>query len=164
MKTRALLIVGIGAMVVTGCGSAEEKPRKGKYKPEIELTTLEFPGVTPEQLEMAKTQMKGQFASQAGEQCVQGGKADWKNAANDISKSMGGNCTTVSDKGTDTVADLELKCSGTPMGDVGIVVKGQAETESFYMTVDMKMSKVPGPTPGEGKLGMKVSAKRTGDC
>jgi Protein of unknown function (DUF3617) len=164
MKMSALLILGVGAFAVTACSSAEEKPKKGKYKPEIELTALEMPGMTPAMMDQAKAGMKSQFASQAGEQCVKGGKADWKNAANDISKGLGGNCTTVSDKGTDTTADLELKCTGTQMGDVGIVVKGQAESESFYMNVDMNLDKLPAPMSGSGKIGVKVSAKRTGDC
>lgn len=164
MKMRAFLIVGVGAMIVSACSGAEEKPRKGKYKPDIELTALEMPGMTPQIMEQAKAQMKTQFASQMPEQCIQGGKADWKNAANDIGKGLGGTCTTVSDKGTDTVADFEVKCTGTPMGDVNLVAKGAAESESFYMNIDMQLAKVPGPTPGEGKIGMKITAKRTSDC
>jgi hypothetical protein len=120
--------------------------------------------MTPAMMDQAKAGMKSQFASQAGEQCVEGGKANWKEAANDISKGLGGSCTTVSDKGTDTVADLELKCTGTQMGDIGIVVKGKAESESFYMNVDMNLNKLPAPMNGAGKIGVKVTAKRTGDC
>jgi Protein of unknown function (DUF3617) len=165
MKKQLLIAsTAILALAVTGCSSAEEKPRQGKYKPEIELTTLEMPGMTPAIMEQAKAQMKTQFASRAGEQCVKGGKADWKKAADSVSKGFGGNCTTISDKGTDTVADLEMKCTGTPMGDLGIVIKGQAESESFSMDLNMTMSKVPGPAGGQGKIGMKMSAKRIGDC
>jgi hypothetical protein len=164
MKMRVLLIVGAGAMILGACSSADEKPRKGKYKPEVELTNLDFPGLTPEMKTQAEAQMKAGFASQAGgEQCYGGAdKGDWKQMSEGMTKGMGGNCTTVRDANTDDTVDFELKCTGTQMGDLVTTVKGKAESESIIMDINFNFEKLP--TGQSGKMGMKMTAKRTGDC
>ncbi len=164
MKIIAPLCAVAAVLVLSACSSADEKPRKGKYKPEIELTTLEMPGMTPEMMTAAKAQMKTQFAAQAGgEQCLGGtDKSDWKQMNEGMSKGFGGECKSVRDKSTDTTVDSEMKCTGTALGDVTVTVKGVAETESVNMDIIMNLDKLP--TGGTGKLGMKMTAKRVGDC
>ena len=165
MKIKAILVAGAAAMAVAACGSADdEKPRKGKYKPAIELTELEMPGMTDEMKEAAKGQMQTSFAAQAGgERCLAGGKdSDWKEAASEISKGLGGKCETTKDNGTDSTADLEVSCTGTQMGDVVVTMKGEAQSESFEMDIGFDIDKLP--QSGEGKMGMKLTATRTGDC
>jgi hypothetical protein len=164
MKMRALLILGVGAMAVAACSSADEKPRKGKYKPEVQLTAFEMPGITAEQKKQAESMMQSSFASQVGgEQCVGATeKGEWKKLSSEISKGLGGNCNTVRDASTDSSVDVEVKCTGTQMGDVTTTIKGAAESESFGMDINLGLDKLP--TGGQGKLGMKITAKRVGDC
>lgn len=164
MKMRMFLIAGLGAMLVAGCSSADEKPRKGKYKPEIKLTAFEMPGMTPDIKAQAENQMKAGFASQVGgEQCLGAtDKSEWKKVSDQISKGMGGQCTTIRDASTDSSVDVEVKCTGTQMGDVTATIKGAAESESFGMDINLGLDKLP--TGGTGKLGMRIDAKRTGDC
>jgi hypothetical protein len=159
-----ILVVSLGALVLSGCSSADEKPRKGKYKPEVELTSLDFPGLTPAMRQEAETQMKAGFASQAGgEQCIGGtDKGDWKQMAQGMTQSLGGQCTTVREASTDDSVDFELKCTGTAMGDVSSTVKGKAESESVIMDINFNFTKLP--TGAGGKMGMKMTAKRVGDC
>jgi uncharacterized lipoprotein len=166
MKTQMLVAASLGALILSGCSSADEKPRKGKYKPEVELTALELPGLTPDMRTQAESQMKAQFASQfAAEQCLGATeKGEWKKAAEQVSKGLGGQCSTVREASTDSSVDVEIKCTGTQMGDVTTTIKGAAESESFSMDINLNLDKLPEPTPGQGKLGMKISAKRTGDC
>jgi hypothetical protein len=165
MQTHLLLIAGFGAMLVAGCSGAEEKPRKGKYKPQVTLTALELPGMTPDIKAQAENQMKVGFASQVGgEQCLGATeKGEWKKVSDQISKSMGGQCTTIKDASTDTSVDLQVKCTGTQMGDVTATIKGAAESESFGMDINLGLDKLPNGA-GMGKLGMRIDAKRTGDC
>ena len=165
VKNGIILIGSAAALALAGCSSADDKPRKGKYKPEIALTKIEMPGLPDGAKEQMKTAMEGSFAQQAGEQCISGKQGgDWKQAADGMSKSMGGKCETTRDKGTDTTADLEVKCTGTQMGDIVVTMKGAAESESFKMDVDMQLKSLPAPMKGEGALGMTISAKRVGDC
>jgi Protein of unknown function (DUF3617) len=165
MKLQFLLVAGLGAMLVAGCSGAEEKPRKGKYKPEVKLTALEMPGITPAMKAQAESQMQAGFASQVGaEQCLGAtDKGEWKKVSDEISKSMGGQCTTIKDASTDSSVDVEVKCTGTQMGDVTATIKGAAETESFGMDINLGLDKLPNGA-GTGKLGMRIDAKRTGDC
>lgn len=165
MKFRSILVAGAAAATLAACGSAaDEKPRKGKYKPTVELTELEMPGMTDDMKAQAKEQMKTSFAAQAGgEQCLGGGdENDWKQAAKEISNGLGGTCETVKDEGTDSTADLEVKCTGSQMGDVVVTMTGEAKSESFEMDIGFDIQKLP--QGGEGKMGMKISATRTGDC
>ena len=107
--------------------------------------------------------MQTSFAASAGtEQCLQGGnKGDWKEAASGLSKSMGGTCETTKDNSTEDTADIEVTCKGTQMGDVQVKMTGAAQSESFSMDVDFKFKH---PQMGEGNMGMKMGAKRVGDC
>jgi hypothetical protein len=164
MKIHMFLAAGVGALVLAGCSSADEKPRKGKYKPEVELTALELPGITAEMRQQAEAEMKANFASQVGgEQCLGATKKDeWKKASEQIRTGLGGKCTEVRNVGSDSSIDLEVKCTGTPMGDVTALIKGEAQSESFGMDINLNLDKLA--TGGTGKLGMKISAKRTGDC
>lgn len=167
MNFKAILVAGAAAMAVAACGSAEEeKPRTGKYKPAVELTELEMPGMTDEMKAAAKEQMKTSFAAQAGgERCLKGGKeSDWKEAATEISKGLGGTCETTKDNGTASTADLEVSCTGTAMGDVVVTMQGEAQSESFEMDIGFDIKSLPAPQSGEGKMGMKLTATRVGDC
>lgn len=165
MKFGIVMITSAAALALAGCGSAEDesKPRKGKYKPEVELQELDIPGLTEEAKAAAKEQMQSVFAAQSGnEQCMGGGKADWKDAAKEISKGLGSSCETLRDNGTDSSADLEMKCAGTAMGDVVLNITGEAQSESFEMQIGLDMTNMP--VGGDGKMKMKVSAERIGDC
>jgi len=168
MNIKAILISGAAVLALGACGSAEEKeeqkPRPGMYAPSVELTELEMPGMTEDMKEAAKEQMKTQFAAQAGgNRCMGGGKeTDWKEAANEMSAGLGGKCETTKDNGTATVADLEVSCTGTQLGDVVVSMAGEAQDESFDMDIMFDIKKLP--TGGEGKMGMKLSASRVGDC
>ncbi len=165
MKNQMLAAATLGALVLSGCSGAEEKPRKGKYKAEVELTALELPGLTPEMRALAEGQMKAQFASQvAAEQCLGATNRDeWKKASEKVSRNLGGQCTTVREASTESSVDVEIKCTGTQMGDLTTTIKGKAETESFATDITLGFDKLPGGA-GTGKLGMKISAKRIGDC
>ncbi|MGL5838516.1 MAG: DUF3617 domain-containing protein [Sphingorhabdus sp.] len=164
MKSKMMLAAAMGALIVGGCSGADEKPRKGKYKPEVELTKLEMPGITPELRTQAEAQMKTAFAAQAGgEQCFGGAdKGDWKEMSQGMTKGMGGQCNTTRDNSTDDTVDFELKCTGTQMGNVTTLVKGKAESESITMDIDFSFEGLP--TGETGKMGMKMTAKRIGDC
>lgn len=166
MKKQLLIMSVAGlAFVLASCSSADEKPRRGKYKPEVQLTQLEMPGMTPAMKQQMEQQMQASFASQVGgEQCIGATKKDeWKNLSSEISKGMGGNCTTVRDASTDTSVDTEIKCTGPQTGDMTATIKGAAESESFSMDINLDMKGIGG-TAASGKLGMKISAKRIGDC
>jgi hypothetical protein len=123
-----------------------------------------MPGITEALKKQAEAQMQTSFASQVGgEQCVGAtDKGEWKKLSGEISKGLGGTCNTVRDSSTDASVDVEVKCTGTQMGDVTTTIKGAAESESFGMDIMLNLEKLP--TGGQGKLGMKVSAKRVGDC
>lgn len=165
MKNQCLVMgAATLAMFVTGCSSADEKPRRGKYKPDVALTALELPGMTPAMKQQVEGQMKAGFASQVGgEQCIGATKKDeWKNLSSEISKGMGGECKTVREASTNTSIDTEISCSGPQVGDMTVTIKGAAESESFSMDINMDMKNMMGRGPG--KIGMKISAKRTGDC
>ncbi len=164
MKAQLTIAAAAIVLLFTGCSTADEKPRKGKYKPEVELTNLDFPGMTGQMREQAEAQMKAGFASQAGgEQCFGGAdKGDWKEMAQGMTKGMGGQCTTVRDASTDDTVDFELKCTGSAMGEVSTTVKGKAESESVTMDINFNFTKLP--TGEAGKMGMKMIAKRVGDC
>jgi len=165
MKLTYILAAGAAAMTLAACGnSADEKPRKGKYKPAVELTELDLPGMTDQLKAAAQEQMQKSFAAQAGgEQCIGGtNESDWKEAANGISDSLGGECETIKDNGTDSTADLEIKCTGTQMGNVTVTMTGEAKSESFEMNIGFDMDKLP--QGGNGKMGMKLTGSRIGDC
>jgi Protein of unknown function (DUF3617) len=164
MKPHFILAAGAAAMIITGCSGADEKPRKGKYRPDLQLTALDLPGMTADQRSQAEAQMEAQFASQVGvEQCLGAtDKDEWKKASEQISKSLGGQCSTVRDASTDSSVDVEVKCTATQMGDVTATVKGEAQSESFSSDIRLQLTNLP--TGGKGELGMKISAKRTGDC
>ncbi len=168
MAIRLILAAGAASLALAACGSAEEeKPRKGKYQPEFELTELDFPGMTDEIKEQARESLQISFASQVGAaRCIRSSQGeDWKEAASDLSKGLGGTCETTRDEGTDTTADLQVKCTDTRMGEEVIVnMKGAAESESFSMDVDFELGNIPGTNGQSGKMGMKISAKRVGDC
>jgi hypothetical protein len=165
MKTHLLLVAGLGAMLVAGCSGAEEKPRKGKYDHEVKLTLLEMPGITPEQRTMAEGQMQAGLASGMGSDQCYGvkDKGEWKKVSNQIPRILGGQCTTQSDKSTDSSVDVQVKCIGTQIGDITAKIDGAAESESFGMDVNISFDKLPNGA-GTGKLGMRIDAKRTGDC
>lgn len=158
-------LLGLAALALAGCSAADEKPRKGKYKPAVQLTALEMPGMTAANRARAEAQMQASFASQVGgEACVGGGSKDeWKKLSKEISTGLGGTCTTVRDGSTDSSIDIVLKCTGTQMGDLTATMTGAAETDSFGMEINLGLEKLPNGA-GSGKLGMRISATRTGDC
>lgn len=162
-KLHILLALGVGAMALAGCSNADEKPRRGKYKTTVALTTLELPGITPAMKQNMEQQMQAQFAQQVGaDQCLGATKKDeWKSMSNDISKGMGGQCKNVRDASTDTVVDVEVQCSGSQVGEMTAVIKGEAQSESFGLDINMDMNM---GARGKGKMGMKITGTRTGDC
>lgn len=161
-KAQIFLAVGTGALALAGCSSADEKPRRGKYKTEVQLTALEMPGMTPATKASAEQQLKAQFAQQVGsDQCIGATKKDeWKNVSKDISQSMGSSCKSARDSSTDTKVDFEVKCASPRGGEMTAVVKGEAQSEGFYM--DIELNGMAGQ--GQGKMGMKITGTRTGDC
>lgn len=157
--------LGLATAALAGCSAADEKPRKGKYKPEVKLTALELPGITPATRAQAEEKMQAGFSSQvAGESCIGGASKDeWKKLSQELSKSLGGTCTTARDASTDSTVDTVLNCTGTQMGDLTATITGAAETESFRMEVNLGLDKLPNGA-GKGRLGMQISATRIGDC
>jgi hypothetical protein len=163
--TMKLLLIGSAALLaLSGCSKSNEIPRGGKYSPSVKLTSIDFPGMTPEIKAQAQQQFQTQFASVAGgERCVKSGAgSDWKEMTNGMSKGLGGECKTLKDNSTPTVADMEMMCKTPAAGDINISMKGKAEAESF--SVDMVMKFDNPAAGGKGSLAMNMSAKRTGDC
>jgi Protein of unknown function (DUF3617) len=162
-KAQIFVMLGTTTLVLAGCSSADEKPRRGKYKTEVQLTALEMPGMPPAMKPTVEQQLKSQFAQQVGaDQCIGGTQKDeWKTISKDISKGMGSSCKTVRDASTDTTVDLQVQCSDPQKGQMTATIKGAAESESFGLDINMDMNM---GAPGKGKMGMKITGTRTGDC
>lgn len=170
MKKLHISGIMMTTILIAGCGGAasDQKPKPGSYETTAEITALELAGMTEEQLAPAKSQMKNMLSAQTSvPQCLAGDtNKGWKEVPEQIAKSLGGNCETIKESGSPTNVDTEVSCKGTRMGDVVVKMTGAAEDESYGADINFELSNIPGASADKntGKIGMKISAKRAGDC
>lgn len=153
-------------LMLAACGSGEEgSPIAGEYLQTVKITELDFPGMPEDVKKQTIAQMEQAAGGGTGGLfCMQGGDdgQHWKEAAKQMSGTLGGQCETVKDGGSATSLDLEMTCKGTSTGDIDIKMTGQANSQGYdsEMAFDIK-----DPNSGEmARLAMTIGAKRQGDC
>ncbi len=164
-KTFLLPLLSLPLMIAGCSDSGDGSPEAGQYKQTVKITELDFPGMTEEAKKQTIVQMEQVVGGAAGSLfCMQGDDngAQWKEAAQQMSGALGGQCETAKNEGSATTIDLEMTCKGTAKGDVSIKMTGQANTQGYdsSMAFDIK-----DPDSGEtAKLAMNIGAQRQGDC
>lgn len=166
MTKKFLLPLLSASLMLAACGSGGDgSPTAGQYLQTVEITQLDFPGLTEDAKKQTITQMeRAAGGGSGGLFCMQGDDngAQWKQAAKQMSGALGGNCETIRNEGSATTIDLEMTCKGTGKGDINIKMSGNANPEGYdsEMAFDIK-----DPASGEtAKLAMNIGAKRQGDC
>lgn len=168
MTSRILVAAcSLAALGVGACGGAQSAgPKPGQYQQVIKITDLEFPGMTADSKKQTAAQMEQSAGGGTGGMyCItkrDKGEQDWQKSASGMAKSMGGTCTQSKNVATETELDVAMACTGTPQGDVGIVIKAKAHSEGYDGTMSFDINH---PSTGEkGKIAMTITAKRVGDC
>ncbi|MEP3224811.1 MAG: DUF3617 family protein [Parasphingorhabdus sp.] len=166
MTNKFILPLLSAPLMLAACSdSGDGSPIAGQYKQTVKITTLDFPGMTEDVKKRTIAQMeRAAGGGTGGLFCMQGNDngAQWKEAAKQMSGALGGQCETSKDDGSATTIDLEMTCTGTGKGDIGIEMTGQANSQGYEseMSFDIKE-----PNSGEtAKLAMKIGADRQGDC
>jgi hypothetical protein len=168
MKKLAPCLAAFTLFSLAACGGASSDnstsaggPQPGMYQQVVKVTTLEFPGMTADMKRQTIQQMEQGTAG--GSFCIGSGEdRDWKEAAKDISSSLGGQCTEVKNVGSSTSVDMEMNCKNTANGDATIKLNGSASGDGYKVVMDTAF--VDPRTNESAKVAFDISAKRQGDC
>lgn len=165
MKSASILSPLIAASLLCACSDANDgTPREGQYLQTVKITELEFSGMTPELKQRTIRQMEQAAGGGTGGMFCMGGKSgqDWKKATSELARGLGGKCEKIKETGSPTKADIEVRCTGTPKGDVTAKITGEANSESYAAKMTMD---VADPRSKEtARVTMDISAKRVGKC
>jgi len=109
-------------VILASCGSNEATPEPGEYQQSMKITALELAGVEGDakvemirQMEEAGNSIGSKFCMSAEQ-----GESQWKEAASQMTRLLGGDCETIRDGGSANVLDLEMKCTGAAQGNVSV--------------------------------------------
>lgn len=171
----------IGVLALAGCGSKEEdagqggpksaaqvreeagkleRPEPGEYRQQVEITSLEVPGMPASAAEQMKSAMK---ATQDGTFCLT--KADAERGYEDMFNGIGkGNHCSHSKFDVDGgQLDAQMECQSQQQGKAVMKVKGTVAKDGSNVTVVMDTTGGPPPITTM-KMTMQLTTTRLGDC
>ena len=145
-------LLGTGAVIAQTMDEAL-KPQPGQYESQIELLSMDIPGMPANMMGM----MKGVFERKI-KICITPEEVEegWKDA---LRKAQDGDCKYKSFSATGGEMDAVLVCD-TENGEMTMVMNGTGTPTTSDVT--MKMSGNMGTGPGS--MSMRVKQRRLGDC
>lgn len=149
---------------LSACGSNADTPEPGEYQQSMKITTLELAGVEGDAKAEMIRQMEEAGNSVGTKFCMSAelGENQWKEAASQMTRLLGGDCETIRDGGSANILDLEMKCTGAAQGNVSVTMSGSARADGYESQMFFE---IENPENGESnQLAMDIDAKRIGDC
>ena len=148
----AVALLGTG-VVIAQTLDEDMKPTPGQYESQIELLSMDIPGMPANMMGM----MKGMFETKT-KICITAEEVEegWKDA---LRKSQDGECKYESFSASGGQMDAVMVCD-TENGKMTMEMSGTGTSTTSYVT--MKMSGNMGTGPGS--MSMRVKQKRLGDC
>ena len=135
--------------------SGAVKPEPGQYRARMELVDFEAEGAPPQIVEMMKSNMANTF-----EYCLTQEDAD-KGFEEMARTSQDDNCSFEKFEADGGDIDAVMTCQGGEMGNARMTMQGTGGRTQSEMTMTME-GQLPGA--GTGKMTMKTSHERIGDC
>lgn len=148
----AVALLGTGAVIAQTLDE-DMKPTPGQYESQIELLSMDIPGMPANMMGM----MKGMFETKT-KICITAEEVEegWKDA---LRKSQDGECKYESFSASGGQMDAVMVCD-TENGKMTMEMSGTGTSTTSDVT--MKMSGNMGTGPGS--MSMRVKQKRLGDC
>lgn len=141
--------------------AALPKPLPGLYRSEVELVSLEAPGMPPQMADQMKRAMASRQSGQ--EFCLTGEEAE-KGYEERVKKLAGKpNCAFDRYSATGGALDAQMSCTAEGGIKSVLTMKGTMTPSGSDMTLGMTQSgsEMPG---GSMKMTMHVKSQRVGDC
>ncbi len=162
---RVVLVSGL-ALAVAACGSAGDRAdgeiqmKAGKWSQTMVIESFEVPGAPAEVTDMLK-QMVGQ--EQSSESCMTQDQVD-KGWGEQAKQAMAGqDCSTESFDAVGGKLSGEVVCKSAAGSAATMSIEGEYDAESMSMTMSADIND-PSLSGETGKMVMKVTGKRVGDC
>ncbi len=136
-----------------------EQMQPGLWSQSISVEKFEVPGAPPG----AETMLQQAFGEGAQEACLTQAQLDEGIEKRAQDAMQGQSCEIDGFENELGIIDGTMTCDGGAGNSSVVKVSGNYDADSLEMLLDMT-AQIPGTAEGEGKMVLKMTSERTGDC